>query len=128
MRILRKQQLSQHKLSQHKIVRAGYESLSYKPVKRQFTTGLSSKTSPHFIISHQALTLNLWKKTLRYLPSLDSGRWNTQKNYLWKSQNKANRGLSWSWPFHIMLNRKVILLIADTRNMPFATSKIKELH
>ena len=48
----------------------GYESLSYKPVKRQFTTGVSSKTLPHFIISQQGLTLNLWKKTLRYLPSL----------------------------------------------------------
>ena len=39
--------------------------------------------------------------------SVDSGRWNTQDNYLWKSQTKANRGLSRSWPFHIMLNRKV---------------------
>ena len=48
----------------------GYESLSYKPVKRQFTTGVSSKTLPQFIISQQGLTLNLWKKTLRYLPSL----------------------------------------------------------
>ena len=38
-------------LSQHKTVRAGYESLSCKPVKRQFTTGVSSKTSPHFVIS-----------------------------------------------------------------------------
>ena len=24
--------------------------------------------------------------------SVDSGRWNTQDNYLWKSQTKANRG------------------------------------
>ncbi len=39
--------------------------------------------------------------------SVDSGRWNTQENYLWKSQTKANRGLSRSWPFHIILNRKV---------------------
>ena len=39
--------------------------------------------------------------------SVDSGRWNTQENYLWKSQAKANRGLSRSWPFHIILNRKV---------------------
>ena len=39
--------------------------------------------------------------------SVDSGRWDTQYNYLWKSQTKANRGLSRSWPFHIMLNRKV---------------------
>ena len=39
--------------------------------------------------------------------SVDSGRWNTQENYLWKSQTKANRGLSRSWPFHITLNRKV---------------------
>ena len=23
------------------------------------------------------------------------------------NRNKANRGLSWSWPFHIILNRKV---------------------
>ena len=39
--------------------------------------------------------------------SVDSGRWNTQENYLWKSQTKANRGLSRSCPFHIILNRKV---------------------
>ena len=39
--------------------------------------------------------------------SVDSGRWNAQENYLWKSQTKANRGLSRSWPFHITLNRKV---------------------
>ena len=40
--------------------------------------------------------------------SVDSGRWNTQEeNYLWKSQTKANCRLSWSWPFHIMLSRKV---------------------
>ena len=39
--------------------------------------------------------------------SVDSARWNTQENYLWKSQTKANRGLSRSWPFHIILNRKV---------------------
>ena len=40
--------------------------------------------------------------------SVDSGRWNTQENYFWKSQTKANRGgLSRSWPFHIILNRKV---------------------
>ena len=38
--------------------------------------------------------------------SVDSGRWNTQENYLWKSQ-KANSGLSRSWSFHIILNRKV---------------------
>ena len=38
---------------------------------------------------------------------VDSGRWNTQENYLWKSQTKANRELSRSWPFHIILNRKV---------------------
>ena len=45
-------------------------SLSNKPVKRQFTTGVSSKTSPPFIISQQGLTLKLWEKTLRYLSSL----------------------------------------------------------
>ena len=39
--------------------------------------------------------------------SVDSGSWNTQENYLWKSQTKANRGLSRSWAFHIILNRKV---------------------
>ena len=39
-------------------------------MKRQFTTGVSSKTLPHFIISQKGLTLNLWKKMLRYLPSL----------------------------------------------------------
>ena len=40
--------------------------------------------------------------------SVDSGRWNsTQENYFWKSQTKANRGLSRNWPFHIILNRKV---------------------
>ena len=39
--------------------------------------------------------------------SVDSGRWNTQYNYLWKSQTKANRELLQSWPFHIILNRKV---------------------
>ena len=39
--------------------------------------------------------------------SVDSGRQNTQDNYLWKSQTKANRGLSQSWPFDIILNRKV---------------------
>ena len=39
-------------------------------MKRQFTTGVSSKTSLHFITCQQGLTLNLWKKTLRYLPSL----------------------------------------------------------
>ena len=33
--------------------------------------------------------------------SVDSGRWNTQENYLWKSQTKANHGLSRSWPFHM---------------------------
>ena len=27
--------------------------------------------------------------------------------YQWKSQTKDNRGLSRSWPFHIILNRKV---------------------
>ena len=43
--------------------------------------------------------------------SVDSGRWNnTQENYLWKSQTKANCGLSRSWPFHITLNRKVELV------------------
>ena len=31
----------------------------------------------------------------------------TQENYLWKSQTKANRELLQSWPFHIILNRKV---------------------
>ena len=39
--------------------------------------------------------------------SVDNGRWNTQENYLRKSQTKVNRGLSRSCPFHIMLNRKV---------------------
>ena len=39
--------------------------------------------------------------------SVDSGRWNTRENYLWKSQTKANRGLSRSWPFHIILNRNI---------------------
>ena len=39
--------------------------------------------------------------------SVDSEKWNTQENYLWKSQTKANRGLLRSWPFHIILNRKV---------------------
>ena len=39
--------------------------------------------------------------------SVDSGRLNTQENYLWKSQTKANRGLSRSCPFHIILDRKV---------------------
>ena len=43
-----------------------------------------------------------------YLPSL----WIVEDGihkiiYLWKSQTKANRGLSRSWPFHIILNRKV---------------------
>ena len=38
-------------------------------MKRPFTTGVSSKTSSHFIISQWSLTLTLWKKTLRYLPS-----------------------------------------------------------
>ena len=39
--------------------------------------------------------------------SVDSGRWNTEENYSWKSQTKANRRLSRRWPFHIILNRKV---------------------
>ena len=39
--------------------------------------------------------------------SVDSGRWNTQENYLWKSQTKVNSGLSRSWPFYITLNRNV---------------------
>ena len=77
-------------------------------MKRQFTTGVSSKTSPHFIISHQGLTLNLWKKTLRYLPSLWIVKDEIHNRIIYgKSQTKANRGLSRSWPFHIMLNRKV---------------------
>ena len=78
-------------------------------MKRQFTTGVSSKTSPHFIISQQGLTLNLFMEENFKVSSksVDGGRWNTQENYLWKSQTKANRGLSRSWPFHIILNRKV---------------------
>ena len=39
--------------------------------------------------------------------SVDSGKWNTQENYIRKSQTEANRGLSRSWPFHLILNRKV---------------------
>ena len=39
--------------------------------------------------------------------SVDNGRWNAQENYLWKFSTKANRVLSRSWPFHIILNRKV---------------------
>ena len=39
--------------------------------------------------------------------SVDSGGWNTQENYLWKCPTEGNRGLSRSWPFHIILNRKV---------------------
>ena len=39
-------------------------------MKRQFTTGLSSTENTDFIISHWGLTLNIWKKTLMYLPSL----------------------------------------------------------
>ena len=39
--------------------------------------------------------------------SVDSGRLNTQENYLWKTQTKDNHGLSRSWLFHIILNRKV---------------------
>ena len=77
-------------------------------MKRQFTTGVSSKTSPHSIISHQSLTLNLWKKTLRYLPGLWIVKDEIHKRIIYrKSQTKANRGLSRSWPFHIMSNRKV---------------------
>ena len=77
-------------------------------MKRQFTTGISSKTSPHFIISHRGLTLNLWKKTLRCLPSLWIVEDEIHKRIIYgKSLTKANRGLSRSWPFHIMLNRKV---------------------
>ena len=78
-------------------------------MKRQFPTGVSSKTLPHFIISQQGLTLNLLKKNFKVSSkSVDSGRWNsTQENYFWKSQTKANRGLSRNWPFHIILNRKV---------------------
>ena len=49
---------------------AGYERLNYEHVKRQFTTGVSSKTSLHLIISQQGLRLNLWKKTLRCLPDM----------------------------------------------------------
>ena len=32
-----------------------------------------------------------------------------EENYLWKSQQQQNRGLKMtrSWPFHIILNRKV---------------------
>ena len=30
-----------------------------------------------------------------------------EENYLWKSQQQQNRGLTRSWPFHIILNRKV---------------------
>ena len=50
----------------------GYESLSYKPVKRQFTTGVSSKTSPRFIISQsQGLTLTeFMEENFNYLPRL----------------------------------------------------------
>ena len=76
-------------------------------MKSQFTTGVSSKTSPHFIISHQGLTLNLWKKTLRYLLSLWMVEDEIHKRIIYgKSQTKANRGLSRIWPFHMMLNRK----------------------
>ena len=49
---------------------------------------------------------------------------------LWKSQTKANQSrtiteLAFS---HNINFKKSNLLIADTRNRPFLTSKIKELH
>ena len=60
--------------------------------------------------------------------SVDSGGWNTQENYLWKSQTRANRRLSRSLPFHIILNRKVKPVNRRYAEQDFLTSKIKELH
>ena len=77
-------------------------------MKRQFTTGVSSKTSPCFYNFSVGSYTEFMEENFKVSSkSVDSGRWNTQENYLWKSQTKANCGLSWSWPFHIILNRKV---------------------
>ena len=71
-------------------------------MKRQITTGVSSKMSPHFIISQQGLTLNLWKKTLRYLPSLWIVGDGIHKIIIYGKVK-----LSRSWPFYIILNIEV---------------------
>ena len=79
-------------------------------MKRQFTTGVSSKTSPHFIISQQGLPLNLWKKTLRNLPSLWIVEDGIHKRIIYgkvKPKLIADYRTSQRWPFHIILNRKV---------------------
>ena len=68
-------------------------------MKRQFTTGVSSKTSPHFIISQYTEFMEENFKVSS--KSVDSGRYTRD---LWKSQTNANHGLSWSWPFHITAN------------------------
>ena len=98
-------------------------------MKRQFTTDVSSKTSPHFIISQWGLTLNLWKKTLRYLPSQWIVEDGIQKRIIYgKVKPKLIADYCGAGLFTYYYIEKLNLLIADTRNRHFLTSKIKELH
>ena len=48
-----------------------------------------------------------------------------EENYLWKSQTKANRGLSQSWPFYMMLNRKVKSVSCGYAEQAFSNQKNK---
>ena len=88
-------------------VHAGYESLSYKPVKRLHNRCIIKNIASLYNFSVGSYTEFMEENFKVSSMSVDNGRWNTQDNYLWKSQTKANRGLSRSWPFHIILNRKV---------------------
>ena len=54
--------------------------------------------------------------------SVVSGRRNTKEDYLGKSSTKASRGLSRSWPFHIILNRKVKPVNRRCAEQSFLTS------
>ena len=54
-------------------------------MKRQFTTGVLSKTSPHFIVynfSVGSYTEFVELKFKASSKSVDSARWNMQENYL----------------------------------------------
>ena len=84
------------------------------------------KKSPHYNFSVGSYTEFMEESFKVSSTSVDSGRWNTQENYLWKSQTKANSGLLRSCPFHIIF-KKSNLLILDMRNRPFITSEIQRL-
>ena len=83
--------------------------VSYKPVKTETVHNwcIIKNIDSRYNFSVGSYTEFIEENFKVSSKSVDSGRWNTQDNYLWKSQTKANRGLSRSWPFHIILNRKV---------------------